>query len=297
MQLRQAFVNGIKDLALEHDNAILVESDVQCGARDWFLNGKQNQYLETGIAEANAVGICAGMESEGYVPFWYTYGFLIGMVFNQIKQSVGRDNRNVKMFGYNCGVSTANKIGGSSHNCVDDIGLMRLIPNMAIVVPADNKQMYSAVKAAYDWDGAVYVRFGAGECVDVTDGKLTIGKASLMREGTKLTIVCNGVMVKTALDIADEFGGIDVLNMSTVKPLDMDALVKSAKKTGSVVVLEEHYLNCGMGESIARDIGMEVQVWCIGLEDVWTSSGKGCLREHYHLDAGCIRRFVELLVS
>jgi transketolase len=298
MRLKQAFCDGIKNLAKEHDNVMLVESDVQSGVREWFLKEVPNQYLDTGIAECNAIGICAGLESEGYVPFWYTYGFLVDMVFSQIKQSIARDNRNVKIFGFNCGVSIDGKLGGASHNCVEDIGLMRLLPGMTIVVPADGSQLYQSVKAAYECKGPVYVRFGAGDFPDIVDNNFKIGKASLLREGKKLTVVCNGIMVSSVLETADKYGDIEVLNMSTVKPLDRNTLFKSAIKTGEVAVLEENYLNGGMGEHIARLFGQtDIKIHCLGIKDIWMQSGKGDLRDKYNLDVKSVEEFIRGIIN
>lgn len=299
IELRQAFANGIIELAKYDRSVMLVESDVPSPARKWFKKNAPNQFVNTGVAEANAVGICGGLASEGYTPFWYTYGFLIGRVYNQIKQSIAKDNRNVKIYGYSCGVSG---IGGSSHNCVEDIGLMRTIPNMTIVVPADEYEMAKSVKASYLHNGPVYVRFPRDSVPIVTEPNdpFIIGTGKIMREGSDLTIICNGPMVKESLDALIELPfNVEVINMSTVKPLDYELILKSAKKTGLIVTAEEHYINGGMGEAVASYLSSvyPCPIFHVGVQDVFTQSGKGDLKDKYFLTSKYIKWLCEQVIG
>jgi transketolase len=291
MELRQAFSNGLVDLAKLHKEVMLVESDVECPARKWFETERPKQYVNTGIAEQNAASICGGLSSQGFVPYWYLFGFLVGRAYDQIRQSIAVDKRNVKIFGYNCCVSG---LGGRSHNCVDDIGLMRLIPDMTIVAPADEYELYKAVMTSYNRKGSVYVRFGRGSVPIVTnqDDDFRIGKGRVMQEGNFLTVVAYGSMVDVALK-ATEGLDVKVINMSTIKPLDKKVLEEECV-TRDVVVLEEAYLNGGLGECICREMP-ELNVSCIGVKDVWMQSGKGDLRSHYGLDVEGVRRRLKKL--
>lgn len=298
MQYREAFSYGMKTIAY-HDNVVLVESDIPSPARVFFKKYHPERFINTGVAEANAVGICAGLASEGYVPFWYTYGFLVGRVYNQIKQSIALDRRNVKIFGYNCGVSG---IGGSSHNCVEDIGIMRTIPNMTIIVPAAIRQTYQSVLASYEYKGSVYIRFPRGESPSgyYPKSNFTIGKGEIVKDGSDLTIIANGPMVKESLDaVAGLPFEVEVINMSTVKPLDYELILKSAKKTGVVITAEEHYLNGGMGEAVAGYLSdiCPCPVYRMGVGDLFTQSGKGDLKEHYCLTSKDIRKLCERVMG
>jgi transketolase len=286
MELRQAFSNGLIDLAKGHEQVMLVESDIECSARKWFKQNASKQFVNTGVAEQNAVGVCGGLSSQGFVPYWYTYGFLIGRAYDQILQSVAVDKRNVKIFGYNCCVSG---LGGRSHNCVNDIALMRLIPDMAVVAPADEFELYKAVMTAYTRKGSVYVRFGRGSVPTVTkpDDEFRIGKARIMRSGdSKLILVACGSMVDIAMQVAKEFNAT-VVNMSTIKPLDVKTLSGVIGYQSSIVTLEEGYVNGGLGDAVSQEFSIDLR---IGVEDVFMQSGKGDLRSKYRLDVESVRR-------
>jgi transketolase len=292
MELRQAFSNGLIDLAKGHEQVMLVESDIECSARKWFKQNASKQFVNTGVAEQNAVGVCGGLSSQGFVPYWYTYGFLIGRAYDQILQSVAVDKRNVKIFGYNCCVSG---LGGRSHNCVNDIGLMRLIPDMAVVAPADEFELYKAVMTAYTRKGSVYVRFGRGSVPAVTkpDDEFRIGKARIMRDGKpKLILVACGSMVDVAMQVAKEFNAI-VVNMSTIKPLDVKALSGVIGYDSIIVTLEEGYVNGGLGDAVSQEFSIDLR---IGVEDVFMQSGKGDLRSKYRLDVESVRRRLRKIV-
>jgi transketolase len=286
MELRQAFSNGLIDLAKGHEKVMLVESDVECPARKWFEQNSSKQYVNTGIAEQNAASICGGLSSQGFVPYWYIFGFLVGRAYDQIRQSIAVDKRNVKIFGYNCCVSG---LGGRSHNCVDDVGLMRLLPNMAVVAPADEYELYKAVMTSYTRKGSVYVRFGRGSVPAVTkpDDDFRIGKARIMRGGdSNMLLIACGSMVDVAMQVADEFNAT-VVNMSTIKPLDVKTLDEVIGYSSTIVTLEESYINGGLGDAVSQEFFIDAR---IGVKDVWMQSGKGDLRSHYGLDVNSVRR-------
>lgn len=295
MQYRQAFANAMKALATIDPRTVLVESDIASPARQMFHDANF-KFINTGITEANAVGICAGLASEGYLPYWYTYGFLIGRAYDQIRQSVAQNHANVRMIGYNCGVSG---VGGASHNCVDDIGLMRLIPGISIVVPADAVQTYNSLLNTRNHNGPIYFRFPRGEEYNVTTNiEFKLGTANVLRTGKETTILCNGPMVSKALE-ASVITHSEVINVSTVKPLDSATILKSAKKTGRVVVAEEHSVIGGLGDSVVSLLSpyCNIATVKIGVEDVFTQSGKGDLMAKYGLTSEAIVKACKSLME
>jgi len=266
---------------------MLVESDIASPARGWFKKEATDQFVNTGVAEANAVTIAAGLASEGYIPFWYTYGFLIERAYNQIKQSVATDQRNVKIFAYNCGVSG---VGGSSHNEVFDLALMRVLPNFVVMAPADDIEMEKMVIVSYRHNGPVYVRFPRGKTASLFDKEycFKIGNGVIMREGKDITVIACGSMVKDALIVADCLISeldVEVISMSTIKPLDRELVIRSAKKTGAVLTVEEHSIIGGLGEAVSSVLSQNysVPMKIMGVNDVMTQSGKGDLRSYYGL--------------
>jgi transketolase len=294
MQYRDAFAGGLLDAAMGNSDVMLVESDIPSPARHTFRELYPKRFINTGIAEANAVGICAGLASDGYVPYWYTYGFLIGRTYNQIKQSIAVDKMNVKIYGYNCGVSG---IGGSSHNCVEDIGILRTIPNMTIIAPADAYETYQTVRAVYEHDGPTYVRFPRGEDSPLPRHMpFEIGKGTVVKSGSDLTIIANGPMVSECLEAVYELPfNVEVINMSTVKPLDYGLILESAEKTGLVITAEEHYVVGGLGEAVSSFLSSAYPcpVYHIGVEDVFTQSGKGDLKDKYCLTSKYVKWLCE----
>ena len=301
MQYRQAFANAMMDLATVDPRTVLVESDIASPARQIFKDMTPCRFINTGITEANAVGICAGLASEGYLPYWYTYGFLIGRAYDQIRQSITQNHANVRMIGYNCGV---NGVGGASHNCVDDIGLMRLIPGMSIVVPADAHQTHESLLSTRTHDGPIYFRFPRGESFDVCASYLPfkLGRADIINGGDNVTIVCNGPMVLKALEatrLMPHKDDAEVIDVSTVKPLDSDTILKSAKKTGRVVVAEEHSVIGGLGDTVVSLLSRycDIATVKIGVEDIFTQSGKGDLMAKYGLTSEAIVKACESLME
>lgn len=284
-EYRQAFADALTRLAGEQKNVVLVESDVASPAREWFLREVPEQFVDTGVAEANAVTIASGLGSEGYIAYWYTYGFLVGRVYNQVKQSVAEDKRNVKIFAYNCGVSG---VGGSSHNCVEDLAFMRVLPNFTVMAPADDVELEKMVYASFLHEGPTYVRFprGRAETIFNNDYDFKIGKGVKMKDGKDLTLIACGSMVNDALMVSRESElDVEVISMSTIKPLDGEIIIHSAKKTGAVVTVEEHSIIGGLGEAVLSVLSQNnpVPMRIIGVRDVLTQSGKGDLRPKYGL--------------
>lgn len=286
-EYRQAFADALIALVSEHRNVMLVESDIASPAREWLKKEAPDQFVDTGVAEANAVTIAAGLASEGYVSYWYTYGFLIERAYNQIKQSVVEDKRNVKIFAYNCGVSG---VAGASHNEILDLAFMRVLPNFTVMAPADDIELEKMVYASFLHDGAVYVRFprGRAETIFNNDYNFKIGKGVKMKDGKDVTVIACGSMVKDAMvascDLMDELD-VEIINMSTIKPLDRELIIDSAKKTGAVVTVEEHSIIGGLGEAVSAVLSQNcpVRMRIMGITDVITQSGKGDLRPKYGL--------------
>ena len=271
-----------------------------------FKKAYPDRHIDCGIAECNMVGIAAGLATTGKIPFVSSFAmFAAGRAFEQVRNSVGYPHLNVKIGATHAGITVGED--GASHQCNEDIALMRTIPGMVVMCPADDIEAKAAVKAAAEYVGPVYMRFGRAACPvinDRPDYKFEIGKGTVLREGTDLTIVATGICVGNALEAAEMLAaeGIsaEVINICTIKPLDEELIVNSAKKTGKVVTAEEHSVIGGLGSAVCDALckAYPVPVLKIGMQDVFGESGSAtALVEKYKLDgkgiAEQIREFVK----
>lgn len=261
-----------------------------------FAKEFPQRFFQTGIAEANMVGMAAGMALSGYVPFTGTFaGFATGRVYDQIRQVVAYSNKNVKIAASHAGVTLGED--GATHQILEDIGLMKMLPNMTVIVPCDFNQTKAATIAAAEYDGPVYLRFGRPKVANFTpaDEKFVIGKAQMLQEGKDVSIfACGHLVWKTieALPILKEMGiNAELINIHTIKPLDVEAVLKSVAKTGCVVTAEEHMRNGGLGDSIAQVLAMNnpKPMEMVAVDDQFGQSGTPDeLLKHYHLDTADI---------
>ena len=244
---RESYGNALKELAQNGaDNLVVLDADLSAATKTAiFKNAFPDRHINCGIAESNMMSVAAGLSTMGYVPFASSFAmFAAGRAFEQIRNSVGYPHLNVKIGATHAGISVGED--GASHQCCEDFALMRSIPGMVVICPADDVEARQAVIAAYHYDGPVYLRFGrlAVPVFHNDDYKFEIGKGELVKEGSDVTIIANGLMVAEAIDAAKELKaqGIDaeVINIATIKPLDTELIVKSAKKTGKVITVEEH---------------------------------------------------------
>lgn len=290
---RESYGNALVELAGEHDDLVVLDADLAAATKTGIFKKEFPQrHIDCGIAEANMMGIAAGLSTCGKVPFASTFAmFAAGRAFEQIRNTIGYPHLNVKIGATHAGISVGED--GATHQCNEDLALMRTIPGMTIINPCDDIEARAAVKAAYEIDGPVYLRFGrlAAPVIHKEDYQFKIGKGELMREGHDVTIVATGLMVSFALEAAEKLAldGIDaeVINIHTIKPLDEDIIVHSANKTGKVVTVEEHSVIGGLGSAVCDCLCEKcpTSVTKIGIQDVFGHSGPALeLLKEFRLD-------------
>ena len=291
---RESYGNALIELGKEHENLVVLGADLAAATKTgMFKKVFPERHIDCGIAECDMIGIAAGIATTGMVPFASTFAmFAAGRAFEQIRNSVGYPHLNVKIGATHAGISVGED--GATHQCNEDIALMRTIPGMTIINPSDDVEAKAAVRAAYELDGPVYLRFGRLAVPVINDNddyKFEIGKGVVLREGKDVTIVATGLCVSSALEAADMLAedGIEakVINIHTIKPIDSDLLVEAAKETGKVVTVEEHSVIGGLGGAVCEVLSEKypVPVKRIGVNDVYGESGPAVkLIEKYGLD-------------
>ena len=270
-----------------------------------FAKEFPERFFQTGIAEANMTNMAAGMALSGFVPFTGTFAaFATGRVYDQIRQCVAYSNKNVKIAASHAGVTLGED--GATHQILEDIGLMKMLPNMTVVVPCDYNQTMNATIAAAEYDGPVYLRFGRPRVPNFTpaDQKFEIGKAQMIQEGKDVTIFACGHLVWKAieaLEILKEQGiSAELINIHTIKPLDVEAVLKSVAKTRCVVTAEEHMRNGGLGDSIAQVLALNnpAPIEMVAVNDIFGQSGTPDeLLKAYHLDTPDIVEAVNKVIK
>ncbi|MBC7124376.1 MAG: transketolase family protein [Bacteroidales bacterium] len=279
---RSGFGAGLHELGRTNPNVVALCADLIGSLKmDDFIKENPNRFFQVGIAEANMIGLAAGLTVGGKIPFAGTFAaFATGRVYDQIRQVVAYSNKNVKICASHAGLTLGED--GATHQMLEDIGMMKMLPNMTVIVPCDYNQTKAATLAIADHVGPVYLRFGRPAVPNFTpaDQKFEIGKAQLLIEGSHVTIFATGHMVWKALEAADilEQKGIsaEVINIHTIKPLDEEAVLKSVSKTRCVVTAEEHMMNGGLGDSIAQLLArkMPTPVEMVAVNDTFGESGK-----------------------
>lgn len=291
---RESYGNALVELGAEHDNLIVLDADLAAATKTGvFKKAYPDRHIDCGIAECNMMGIAAGLSTTGIVPFASTFAmFAAGRAFEQVRNSIGYPHLNVKIGATHAGISVGED--GATHQCNEDIALMRTIPGMVILNPADDVEVKACVKAAYEYNGPVYLRFGrlaVPVINDRPDYKFELGKGVVLREGKDVTIVATGLCVSSALEAAEKLAadGIDakIINIHTIKPLDEELIVAAAKETGKVVTVEEHSVIGGLGSAVCDALAEKcpVPVKKIGVQDVFGESGPAvALLAKYKLD-------------
>ncbi len=295
---RDSYGNALAELGKEHEDLVVLDADLAAATKTGvFKKAFPERHIDCGIAESNMVGIAAGLATTGKVPFCSSFAmFAAGRAFEQVRNSVGYPHLNVKIGATHAGISVGED--GATHQCNEDIALMRTIPGMTIINPSDDVEARAAVKAAYEMDGPVYLRFGrlaVPVINDTPDYKFEIGKGVELRDGTDVTIIATGLEVNESLEAAKmlEADGISaqVINIHTIKPLDAEMVVAAAKKTGKVVTVEEHSVIGGLGSAVAEVLSEQcpTKMLRIGVLDTFGESGPAVkLLEKYGLDAAGI---------
>ena len=299
---RQSYGEALLELAQDHDDFVVLDADLAAATQTGkFKAAHPERFFDVGIAESNLMGVAAGIAAAGHKAFASTFAmFAAGRAFEQVRNSIGYPHLNVKIGATHAGISVGED--GATHQCNEDLALMRTIPGMTVIAPCDDVEAKAAVRAAYELDGPVYMRFGrlAVPVVnDAEDFEFEIGKGIVMREGTDVTIVACGLMVQSALEAAERLDadGIsaEVIDMHTIKPIDADLIVESAKKTGRVVTCEEHSVIGGLGSAVCDVLAerFPVPVRKLGVNDVFGESGPAVdLLHKYGLDADGVEAFV-----
>ncbi len=304
---RESYGNALKELAEEFPNLVVLDADLAAATKTGiFKKAYPDRHIDCGIAEANMMGVAAGLSLTGKIPFVSSFAmFAAGRAFEQVRNSIGYPHLNVKIGATHAGISVGED--GASHQCNEDIALMRTIPGMVVMCPSDDVEAKAAVRAALEHEGPVYIRFGRAACNvinDRPDYKFEIGKGTIVREGKDVTIVATGIGVDAALGAAEllKDDGIDaeVINICTIKPLDEDLIVASAKKTGKVVTVEEHSVIGGLGSAVCDCLSAKCPtvVKKLGMQDVFGESGSAAALIHkYGLDAEGVAASVKEFVK
>ncbi len=292
---RDSYGNALVELGKKYDNLVVLDADLAAATKTGtFKKAFPERHVDCGIAECNMIGIAAGIAATGKVPFASSFAmFAAGRAFEQVRNSVGYPKLNVKIGATHAGISVGED--GATHQCNEDIALMRTIPGMVVLNPADDVEAKAAVEAAYEHDGPVYLRFGrlaVPVINDRPDYKFELGKGVVLREGKDLTIVATGLEVSESLAAAEMLAadGIDakVINIHTIKPLDEELIIAAAKETGKVVTVEEHSVIGGLGSAVCDVLSAKAPttVLKIGVNDTFGESGPAVkLLEKYGLDA------------
>ena len=300
---RESYGNALKELAEEFPNLVVLDADLAAGTQtSVFRKAYPDRHIDCGIAESNMMGVAAGLSLVGKIPFVSSFAmFAAGRAFEQVRNSVGYPHLNVKIGATHAGITVGED--GATHQCNEDIALMRTIPGMVVMCPADDVEAKAAVRAALEHEGPVYIRFGRAAVPvinDRPDYAFAIGKGSILREGSDVTIVATGICVDSALGAAGllEAEGIsaEVVSICTIKPLDEDIVINSAKKTGRVVTVEEHSVIGGLGSAVcdALSASHPTRVKKLGMQDVFGESGSAAaLVQKYGLDAEGVYRSVK----
>ena len=304
---RDSYGNALVEIGKEHEDLIVLDADLAGATKTGtFKSAFPERHIDCGIAEANMMGIAAGLSTCGKVPFASTFAmFAAGRAFEQVRNSIGYPHLNVKIGATHAGISVGED--GATHQCNEDIALMRTIPGMVVINPADDVEARAAVKAAYAYQGPVYLRFGRLAVPvfnDEASYKFELGKGIVLKEGKDVTIVATGLCVSNALEAAEQLAaeGIDaeVINIHTIKPLDEELILASAKKTGKVVTVEEHSVIGGLGSAVCDTLSanLPTKTLKIGINDTFGESGPAKeLIVKYGLDADSICKKVAAFVK
>ena len=304
---RASYGAALVELGKKHENLVVLDADLAAATQTGvFKKEFPERHIDCGIAECNMMGIAAGLATTGKVPFASSFAmFAAGRAFEQVRNSVGYPHLNVKIGATHAGISVGED--GATHQCNEDIALMRTIPGMVVINPADDVEARAAVRAAYEHQGPVYLRFGrlaVPVINDRPDYKLELGKGVVLREGKDLTIIATGLPVSNCLEAAEKLAadGIDakVINIHTIKPLDEELVVAAAKETGKVVTIEEHSVIGGLGSAVCDVLSekLPTPVLKIGVMDTFGESGPAVeLIKKYGLDADSICEKVKAFVK
>ncbi len=300
---RESYGNALAEIGEEYKNLVVLDADLAAATKTGvFKKAFPDRHIDCGIAECNMMGIAAGLAATGKIPFASSFAmFAAGRAFEQVRNSIGYPKLNVKIGATHAGISVGED--GASHQCNEDVALMRTIPGMIVMNPADDIEAKAAVRAAMEHQGPVYIRFGRLAVPVINDNpdyKFEIGKGVVLRDGKDVTMITSGLPVSECLAAADKLAGdgIDakVINIHTIKPLDSELVIEAAKETGKVVTVEEHSVIGGLGSAVCDVLSENypAKVLKIGINDVFGESGPAVeLVKKFGLDAESIYKRVK----
>ena len=302
---RESYGHALEELGAEYPQIVVLDADLKASTRtEYFAAKYPDRFYDCGIAEGNMMAVAAGLATTGKIPFASTFAmFAAGRAYEQVRNSIGYPHLNVKIGATHAGITVGED--GASHQCLEDIALMRVIPGMVVLSPSDDVEARACVRAAAAYEGPVYMRFGryAVPVFNDPDMKFEIGRGQLVKEGRDVTIVATGICVAAAIDAAKilESEGIsaEIINICTFKPIDRDLLVASAAKTGKVVTAEEHSIIGGLGGAVAEVLSEEcpTRMTRISVRDRFGESGTAAELIHkYGLDGEGIAKSVAAFV-
>lgn len=304
---RDSYGEELVKLGAEHEDIVVLDADLAEATRSGeFQKVYPDRFIDCGIAEENMIGVAAGLAAAGKVPFASSFAmFAVGRAYEQIRNSIGYPHLNVKIGASHAGISVGED--GATHQCIEDIALMRMIPGMVVINPSDYIEARAAVRAAYEYEGPVYMRFGRLAVPilnDRPDYKFELGKGVVLREGKDLTIFATGLPVYNCLEAAERLAaedGIDaqVINIHTIKPIDEELIVAAAEKTGKIVTVEEHSVIGGLGSAVCDVLSEKAptRVMKIGINDTFGESGPALeLLKKYGLDTDGIYEKIKTFI-
>lgn len=303
---RDSYGNTLKELGAIHDNLVVLDADLAGATKTGvFLKAYPERHFNFGIAEANMINAAAGLSTMGLVPFASTFAmFAAGRAFEQVRNTIGYPHLNVKIGATHGGISVGED--GASHQCCEDFALMRTIPGMTVMCPSDDIEAREMIKAAYEMEGPVYMRFGraATPVFHSEDYKFEIGKGEVIQDGSDIAIIATGIMVPEAIEaakmLAEEGISALVINMATIKPLDEALVLEAAKKCGKIVTVEEHSIIGGLGEAVSSLLSetFPTPVKRVGVNDEFGHSGPaGDLLKQFGLCAENIAEQARKMIS
>ena len=303
---RSGFGAGLLEAGKKNEQVVALVADLTGSVKMGdFAKVYPERFFQSGIAEANMIGVASGLATAGKIPFAASFAaFSTGRVYDQIRQSVAYSNKNVKICGSHAGLTLGED--GATHQILEDIGLMKMLPNIVVINPCDYNQTKAATIASAEYEGAVYLRYGRPKVPNFTpeNQKFEIGKAIIFNEGNDITIVATGHLLWNALkacEILKENGvSAEIINIHTIKPLDKEAILKSVRKTKCIVTAEEHFKNGGLGDSVAQLLAEELPtpLEILAVDDVFGESGKPFdLMKKYNLDTENIIKKVEKVIK
>ena len=293
---REAYGKALAKLIVEHDDIFVLDADLTKSTKTIDAkNARPEHHFNMGIAEGNMMAVAAGMAASNKVVYASSFAmFAAGRAFEQIRNSICYPNLNVKVCATHAGISVGED--GASHQCIEDLALMRSIPNMKVFQPCDAKQTEEIIKAVYSIDGPCYVRLGRLGVEDVYDEnyKFELGKGKVLKTGNKVAIIASGLMVQESLKVSKD---VTVIDMPCIKPIDKDLIIQTAKAHDVIITVEEHNVYGGLGSAVSEvlaPLGLPCKQYMMGMQDVFGRSGKPKdLLDYYKLDAKHIEEFID----